>query len=483
MAIDPSISLSVKPAEPVINQFAEYANLARTMAELPGIQADTALKVRQQKWKEWQTNNSEHYVHEIEPVGADLKDLKSKTLDELSNTEVAKPQMVIDTVGYAAAAAKAGFYEEAQSVAAHDLANQAQALQNKQSAMGLATTELLQRQMQISNDEAAGNLAVSARGHLSNIMEAYRVNNGIGMAPTPDQQKMLDTFYAKNLKGLQDQFGKSLQVTAIVGEPPPGMERDEQGQMVPAPYHYNPAEGAAWQLAASDAAAQEKLAQDKATYFGPAGRDPNSDLSKSLGARVAEAAGDKRYLGMSAAQLMQDPVASTYLTSIINPQSERAAAVTAALTANNQKSVIDNGINAINRFNSKLTGVDAASMQSRPSVFFSQMASKFMNDPDFVAAKLAYERITQSNPDKTWTQMSMSALMQDLKTQSAQYDPIIERGVKIGAAPTIAGAGAAAGAAPSGPRTTKMKSPGGKTYDVPSNEVAEAKARGLVEVQ
>lgn len=470
MALDPSVILQGKQPD-IAGNISGIASAASTMAALPGIQADSAIKQRAVKFNQWIYDNGGDFVYQ--PTDKDGNEISSE-----------KP--LVNVAGLVKAAADAGYLPEAQAVAAADLANQAQVLAN-------SLTKTQNEGAEITNASNRNSLAIFARSYLSTYMDAYQKAN-----PNASQQE-LNQEYSRNINGIQAQFGNSMGVTSAVGQPdvPAGV----LGQGAPPMWQFDPVENLAMMTATMSPQVQlelsnsrEIIAQSGVTgQSGPEYRDINSQVTRTaqLAAIAIDPVHRDIYANMTAAQLAQNETVSGAVMAALNPQGARVGALTNMINHTNNAKMFGNAADATEQFKQSLPPDEQTAFVSAPAAWFTNRAARFGNNPAFIAAKVALDNVIQSNPEMNLTSLDYGSLSVALRRQqnlqleqAGSFASQAIRSTTAEAAQDIKNElTPTTSTTPTPSGTVRMRSADGRSYNIPANRVEEAKADGLTEVQ
>jgi hypothetical protein len=492
MAIDTSVITQVNPPSNPLAMVGQYASAAANLqnvqnqkAALPGIMADTAIKQRAANFNKWLTDNASTYIKP--EVGADGK----PTPGGYHN---------VDTSGLVSAAANAGYVTEAQSIAANDLKNQSTNLQNGLTAATTQQTQALTNGTNITNANNAATLAIYSRGYVSTMMDAYQKAN-----PTGGDNGMWDKEYNKLVNGVQDQYGKALNVHSVFGTPDV-LQTDAQGKPVMGQdgkpvmtYKYDPVENNAMRTATQSPQVQQELANSKeliaqagATGMNGANwRKLDSDETRNA-QKIAIASNPTMadtYSQMTGAQLAAIPGIKETILANVNPQGARSTAVTNMYQQVNDAKQYDSAANKLDALKAKLSPQDQAQFQASPIAWLQTNAARFAGVPEFTDAQSALGNVNQTHPELKLGSMDAGSLAVALRGQRDNSLNLAGTSGAIATAPSITGAaqgvatqGGKPNATPTNPGgngSVKMVDTKGKSYTIPANKVAAAKADGL----
>lgn len=317
MAIDPSISLNIRPVEPIdITKLQQIRNLAAqeesirqsiaasqaqealSRAQLPGVQAESDIRVRAQRFN----------------------------TDVLGNPqEFTKPDGTPDVSKFINFASSKGFLREAQSIAASDLQNQGTAIANARSEQD--------RQVALTNFIKTG------IDHTSLLLHS-----------TPENQRgeALKS-YAGFMNTIVPNSGN--EVIKMFGE------QDPKTGMITV----NPARVSSIRTATINAATQESQGLDFAQrFYTKEGQDPNSQQSRDFRdfVRVQTGGNVKIPEGTSLFSALMNPAyrdtATQYIQSQVMPAGTRAQAVGTAATITSIMQNYDSAISAISQVPAQL---------------------------------------------------------------------------------------------------------------------------------
>jgi hypothetical protein len=327
MAIDPSISLGVRTPEPLdlskIQQIrnlaaqeqAAYQNIAAsqqqiaasqaqqraTEAGIPGIQAETELKQRAAKFKQWTTDKANEFIDE---------------------------NGMPDPRKFSMAAARDGFYTEAQAIAAADLSNISQALANSRTQQDLNTNKF--------------DFTQKALAHTANLLD---------VAPAEKRGQILNQyadFADKLVPGSGGQLRQSFQTDTIDKTGIPGVDDKKIKAVKEATATYLQQQD----LVMRQAAQGLTFAQ---SAFTKNGQDPNSLESRSLRNFIERQSNGSIRLPdtVSAFDIMTKPIykpaAEQYVLGQQMPTATRAEAVSTSAAIQSTIASYDAAINQLGR--------------------------------------------------------------------------------------------------------------------------------------
>lgn len=430
MALDPSIALQGNKVEApdigkiignVTNIKAQQAQTATTEAALPGVQAESDLKVRAAAFKKWQTDNAKNFVT-IDSSGA-------KKLDHTA--------FVND-------AANAGFWTEAQAVAASDLAND-------QAAQSIKTSG-------IANADSIRDYTKKAMGHAATLVAAL----------PPEQQAAKWDQYAQfadsHVPGTGALFGKYS---------PENIAAVKDATMTPlekANLNLNQAE-------------QEK--QFAEASYSPEGKNVNSTTSKLaqdryLAANPGFPEAEVRKMSAFQIQTLDKPAGSVGLAESGSRLSadQRIGAEATANDLAGAQAALNKGADAAAQLRSKYPTI----VGQRISEWFK---SKIVTDGDKQVMRDAIQEYEKREGKKIDDDAQFSGIENLLRQGSKNLTPKIKTATNISTKSKVSATGTPSGAdkteATTG--TVRVRSPDGKIGTIPREDLQEALSAGYKQVK
>jgi hypothetical protein len=355
---DNSIPLGIKQPQNPLAQVGDFAKTAAAFqsiknqqAALPGIQADSQMKQRAAAFQQFQADHHDLFI------------------DKITDPNTGQVQNVVNPTKLAAAANAYGFTDEGTSVAAHVIANASA----EATAKGVA---LDNNKKTIENTTLLNDSRLKIRSQAENFMLGYQNAN-------PDaSQDVLDAKYndyiTKTLKATSDAGGAPFSQDSLFG--PPGTDGK---------YHYNRETAQGISQTALDPTVRENLYQFQQNITGPAGRDVNSDVTKSI-QKLLIAANPKDaelIAKQSAAQLYGNPANRAFIDNNMNPASNRLQNYNDAMTAGNTITRYQNVSDSIHQFGSSLSPAEQQQYMTSPNAFLSSWLLKNTNNPNYIKAK------------------------------------------------------------------------------------------------